>query len=242
MTSPFTVLILTEDKAGWDVVRTIVRKSFQEMDPAAIVWPEDRWARPAAKVARAARGSYWKSKSEHDQAERRELIREITTHLLRPAGFVAFHFDGDEPWSQRHQSENVAEWAHFCVLVAQNIQQRETDATIGERALSRLFAVTPFYCIESWLYVATDALLAACTAEHGAVHHEDIRKRSQALHGIEEQVQPWKLWCVGKSANERLAAQLPVAVAYGLGQSLHETLERMMACDELVRALKAARP
>lgn len=125
---PFTVLVLTEDKAGWEVVRTVIRKALEEIDPKARVWPEELWVRPSSAVAQAARGSYWKSTSERDQAGRRALIREITTHLLRPGGFVIFHFDGDEPWSKRQDSENVSKWEDFGLLVTQNIQQRKGGA------------------------------------------------------------------------------------------------------------------
>ncbi len=241
MLAKFTVLILTEDKAGWEVVRTIVGKSFQEIDPEANVWPDDLWSRPTEKAARAARGSYWKSTAERDEPDRRELIREITTHLLRPRGFVVFHFDGDEPWSRRGHSENVAKWSRFCVHVAQNIQQHRKDPELVSDTLSRLLRVTPFYCMESWLYLATNSVLAECTSSHGAAHHDVIRALASVTSQIAEVVQPWKAWCLGKTANDRLVHSFPTMEAYELQQSFHETMERMMACADLVEALKSTR-
>lgn len=240
MSAQFTVLILTEDAAGWNVIRTIVQRSLHEIDPQAVTWPAERWVRPSdPKVAVAARGSNWKNEAHPD---RRSLVRTIATHLLRRDGFVVFHFDGDETWSNRARSENVAKWSHFTLLVEQHIRQLKADSAIAARALSRLIRLTPFYCVESWLYLATPSLLSDCSGRHGGAHHAEIEERSRKPHEIEEVVAPWKVWCAGKAANDQLASEFPVKVAYELGRSFHETLERLMACADLVSAMKATRP
>lgn len=242
MKPSFTVLVLTEDAAGQDVVRTVVTKALQFVDPQANLRPEERWLRPDAKVELAMRGSYWKSTSEAHEPDRRALLRAIATHLLRSSfGFVVFHFDGDERWSRRKHSENVDKWAGFRVLVEQHVRQVKSDADIARSALARLLAVTPFYCMESWLYLATSTLLDLCSEDHKGRHHAEINHRSRVPRAIEELVRPWEVWCAGKAANPRLAARFDAETAHDLQQSFYETVERMVACSELIEALRSTR-
>ena len=105
-----------------------------------------------ASVRAALRGNLWKSKDPRDYPKRRDLIGYLATKLLEgERAFVFFHVDGDRPWAEQDQSENVRKFKEFIEtdvrqFVAHRLQQRGLPA--GEMALAQLLLVVPYYSDE----------------------------------------------------------------------------------------------
>ena len=103
MTTGLDVLLLSEDSGGqmeatWTAV---FRKMCRELEPDCQTH-RVRIRSAKGEPQRAMRGNAWKGADRRSEALRRLMVRAITTYL-RTGGIVVFHFDGDTPWSERHQ-------------------------------------------------------------------------------------------------------------------------------------------
>jgi hypothetical protein len=111
-----SLLVLTEDSAAdaHHVIVALVRKMLRLLDAACRT--HLMAFRPANDQSRnAMRGNLWKSRSPRDRARIIFLGNVIADRLLQEEipGFVLLHIDGDVPWSQRGDSENVERFDGF---------------------------------------------------------------------------------------------------------------------------------
>lgn len=231
-----SVLVLTEDSSAdaHEVVSCLTRRAFQVVEERChthrIEW------QPASDEARVAtRGNLWKSRKR--DRELRDLVRSIATKLGEGGavpGFVVFHFDGDRPWSQRDQSENLARFGEI-------IEYRVRVLLAGHglaHTVAKLIPLVPFYSIESWTYqnIARARQLCCDRAEHRALL--DAWEADRA--SLDEVVRPKEALCLGDRYNKDLCGQgWPVAEVAEAGASFAAAVEAMRGCEPLVEALRA---
>lgn len=252
-----SVLVLTEDTASdaRTTLEALARKIFLLIDPSCQTH-RIRFEPPESEaVQRALRGNLWKSAEPRDQNDRRALIGYIATKLLEgPRSFVLFHIDGDRPWSEREQSENVTKFGQFIERdVRQFIEHRRQLAlAAGPRrgivggelvpALDQLIRVTPHYSIEAWLFQNATVALRLC-AEHPSCRgaHADLIRAWQDDRGLLDEIsKPKDALCFGATQNAALAQSgFPTEEVYRAGKSFEETVNRALECTNLVAALRA---
>ena len=102
---PPSFLVLSED-GSHDAVPSLVAltKRMCQLVVPALRTHLLHFEPPEARLRRSLTANKWKSQSVEDQFLRTELNRTIATHLLRPDGFVIFHFDGDTCYRERASS------------------------------------------------------------------------------------------------------------------------------------------
>jgi hypothetical protein len=205
------------------------------------------------EARRATRANFWRSTSEEHEPYGRALKRAIVEYLLmvdddnRPAGFVFFHDDGDEPFSNAEKSDARRHWKEFRHSIEQQLRAvcPRADKSAIEQMLKRLIAIEPFYCIEAWTYQHTEVAKAICL--HGCGRHQaefDAWARNRGR--LDEIKQPWNPKqldsCLRKDYNLALTGSgYPADDVWQVGKSYYCTVERMGDCDDLVDALKRTR-
>jgi hypothetical protein len=96
----FSIALISEDgDASWPGLKAIVTKLLRPFEddgftPRLEILPADD------DVPRAMH-KHWRTRSPNDQQAKRALIRYLARKISEPRGFVIFHYDGDEAWSQR---------------------------------------------------------------------------------------------------------------------------------------------
>lgn len=192
------------------------------------------------------RGNTWKSADDRDRQVR--LLRYIARRLSQPATFVLFHIDGDRPWSQHEDCENIRKF-HRLILDrlpqvavagrAHTAALRDTSPVAPPQPkLAHLLLLCPFYSIEAWLYQNFPAATALCQDAHGYAH----RQCWEAWHAqpavIEELSQPKLVCCLAAKYNLVLASrQFPAEQLYYRDQSFTKSVNRLMNCEALCAAL-----
>lgn len=136
-----SILVLSEDSAkdACETITTLAKKMLLLVDQLCgthLIRFE-----PQGELERQGmRGNLWKSAKPSDRSKIITLGRIIAAKLLErePPGFVLFHFDGDRPWGEREQSENVAKFTGFVRTVVKEAlfnalheQQRALAAEIA---------------------------------------------------------------------------------------------------------------
>lgn len=191
-------------------------------------------------------GNRWKSGKSAEEGKIRLLIRAVADHLLLedPPGFVFFHVDGDQPWSLREDSENLAKFdAILRVRIARRIAEVRPAWTEDEieRRMARLVGVHPFWSVEAWLYQNLDEL-AVIAGELTGARARQLREQLASWVGdptqIEELRKPKDICALGDTANLRLANRgWPAARIAERGQSFATLVDTMARCEALLEAL-----
>lgn len=241
-----TVLVLTEDggeqaHATWE---TLLKKTFGVLVTGAQTH-RIRFEPQSDREKAATSGNMWKSSNLRDQAKIVDLRRTIATKMLEadPPGFVVFHVDGDQPWSQRAQAENPRRFEEVLrapveALVRDRLAALERSGDI-ERVSKHLVLLVPCYEIEAWLYQSTDEVRKRCCQkpEHLARIEEWTANRA----ALDEEIRPKKeaLPCIGDRHNEVLAKGFDADVVLSVGASYHAAVMHILEdAADLVGALE----
>lgn len=239
---PPIFLVLSED-GSHDAVPTLVAltKRMCQLVVPAIGTHHLGFEPPEPRLRRSLTANKWKSRSAQDQFLRTELVRTIATHLLRPDGFVVFHFDGDTCYRERASSPNPEQFARQIVApVSQLLRQRRTDDEAA-RIAQKLIAYVPHYCVEAWTYYNLPVLTEICRAQAGGRDEPTLTAWQAAPAEIEEVERPWSVVCAGKDHNRALAEKAyPADVAFGANKSFADTVVALLNNPQLVAALQEA--
>lgn len=201
------------------------------------------------KGVRLLRGNLWKSRNPEDYRDRRDLIGYLATKLLEgERTFVLYHIDGDRPWSEREESENVEKFRDFIETdVRQFVEhrRRQSGQPVSDGpSLSQLLLMVPFHSIEAWLFQSTQTgrrlcqERETCRGEHMGLF--DDWERDRAL--LDEIMTPKKRVCFKSEHNHRLAESLDADMLYYVGKSFRDTADAFMKSAPLIDALAATRP
>ena len=204
----------------------------------------------SADARRATRANLWRSSNEGDEPYVRALKRAIVAQLLidddegRPAGFVFFHYDGDEPFFLADKSDARRHWQVFRSGIAQQLRafRPDADELSIERILGRLIEIEPFYCIEAWTYQHTEVAKVICQRGCGK-HQAEFDSWASDRGRLDEIARPWSprqlSGCLHKGHNLALAGPgYPAEEVWRAGKSYYCTVDRMSECADLVEALK----
>lgn len=236
---PPSFLVLSED-GSHDAVPSLVAltKRMCQLVVPALRTHLLRFEPPEPRLRRSLTANKWKSLSPEDQFLRTELVRTIATHLLRPDGFVIFHFDGDTPYRDRATSTNTAQFGRQIVTrVTQLVRGRRTEEET-DRIVQKLIAYVPHYCVEAWTYYNLPVLEELCRGQSGGRDDAVLATWKAEPAEIEEVEQPWRLVSAGKAHNRMLAERAyPADVAFGAGKSFHATVFALLDNPQLVAAL-----
>ena len=189
---------------------------------------------PERRQRAALSGNRWLSVQPRDQRLVTDLVRLIAAHLLRPNGFVIFHFDGDLPYSQRASSERPRK---FDALIRQKVRHLLSSRSQDEReaALSRLFLFVPFRDLEAWTYYNTSLLRLLCKP------HEQTRVDRWAANPAALEEEDWlsKQLSVAKRHNAELAGPTyPARAALTAGKSFAAAADLLKANRTLADLMK----
>lgn len=239
---PPVFLILSED-GSHDAVPALAalsKKMFQLVAPSL---PTHRlcFEPPDYRLRRSLTANKWKSRNAADQHLRTDLVRTIATHLLRPDGFVIFHFDGDTPYRERASCTIPEHFARqISAPVLQLLRQRATDEEVATRLAQKLIAYVPYYCVEAWTYYNLSVLEDLCHSRSGAEDDAVLALWKATPAEIEEAERPWSMVSAGKSHNRALAERAyPVAESFAAGKSFTEAVMALEGNPQLVAALQA---
>lgn len=247
-------LILTEDSASdaCKPIEALVKRMLLLVDPATQTQRIE--FEPRDEAARLAmRGANWKSKPDDFGHPKLVLLgRIIAAKLLEDSdgpGFVLFHIDGDRVWAERDSSDNVQKFPGFVRdYVAQGLDaalrkrrdkplDEEALANVKEAALARLLRLTPFWCIEAWLYQNTALVHRLCEERCGA-HLDQIKGWSEDRGALDEVSTPKKAMCFGSQHNAELArSQFPAEAVFAADKSYAEAVMALVECADLCAAL-----
>ena len=178
-------------------------------------------------------GSLWKSAAPRDRAKRIDLVRSIATKLREGnTSFVVFHIDGDRPWAEAKDSENVAKFQLFREEI------RRLLPPGGDHELRRLLLFAPFYSIEAWLYQHVDRARALCEQYHRGEHLVAIEAWRGARGGLDELWKPKERHCLRGDHNLALAGPgFPAREILAVDKSFAATVRRWQLVGEFAAAL-----
>ncbi len=237
---PPIFLVLSED-GSHDAVPSLVAltKRMCQLVVPALRTHLLRFEPPEPRLRRSLTANKWKSQSSEDQFLRTELVRTIATHLLRPDGFVIFHFDGDTCYRERAASTNAGQFGRQIVArVSQLLRGQRTDQE-AERIIQKLICYVPHYCVEAWTYYNLSVLEEICRAQSGGRDDSILATWRAAPSEIEEVEQPWRVVSAGKAHNRTLAERAyPAEVAFNAGKSFCDTVVALLGNPQLVAALE----
>lgn len=254
-----SVLLLTEDGGAQadETLRSLVVKLLGRLEPGSVTREDARAWEPASPEARAVtRANGWKDPRRRDLVSFRQYI---ASKLRRAHGFVFFHVDGDRPYRERDTSENLRK---FDVVIRKPVRiilegpppQRRARAkppradrgsTQVDRQLAKLIVLMPFYSVEAWLFQNTEQASRHCPGtpicRHGCREKLMAWRRDRAV--LDELPKPKHELCFGDAHNADLAgAGYPLDEVLSAEKSLHDALQALGSCAELVEALAHAVP
>lgn len=239
---PPIFLVLSED-GSHDAVPSLVAltKRMCQLVVPAVGTHRLRFEPPEPRLRRSLTANKWRSRSAEDQFLRTELVRTIATHLLRPEGFVIFHFDGDTCYRERAASPNPEQFGRQIVSpVSQLLRQRRTDDEAA-RIAQKLITYVPHYCVEAWTYYNLPVLVEICRAQTSARDEQTLATWQAAPAEIEEVEKPWSFVSAGKAHNRILTERgYPTQVAFDAGKSFTDTVVALLNNPQLVAALEDA--
>jgi uncharacterized protein YjiS (DUF1127 family) len=227
--------------------------------PSILVWHEDRNPAPLIRVLRHVfrhdvqldvpnpsfagpirAGNAWRSQRSHHEHLRVKLRRLLADQLLKPEGFVLFHFDGDRPWSRRSESTTTRQFEEhvraqvITMLSSYNIR----EAFVRER----MHTLVPFYSLEAWIYQNTDTAIALCSAscsqEQRAKHRPNWIKYSEDRSLLDELDRPKDTLCLGDNHNQELADGFPWRDVLGARTSFLESVMGLMQSAPLSQYIR----
>ena len=238
VTQRLRVLVLTED-SGAQAHQTLVqvlKKAYKLVD--ADVQTHRIAFEPANEdQRRAMRANLWKSAAPRDHRARVDLVRSIATVLGMdgPPGFVAFHFDADQPWSQRASSENIEKFER---LIAARVDQ-SLSANGLRTSPARIHRIVPNVCMESWLFQATDVGAGLCRGAGCGKHVALFSGWAADRRALDEVRDPKAaVACLADRHNAEHAAAFPAAVVAKAQPSFAHVVAALQADARLVAALR----
>lgn len=227
MSTTLAVTVLTEDKGGYEVVKTLVRLLLSR-----VVEPRTRTHRlaffPSDERHRAAvRANAWRSTSNRDQSRRTELNKYLATVLkgAGPVQVVVHHVDADEAWSGELRCDAVGRWEK---MVAEPVARLCDDPTLS----SRLVPLVPHPEIEAWLFLHTERL------QELSVRHQEMLPPAppggwESLNAVKDEYWPHGAY------NVELVTGFPVVRALAASPSLQAAVARLRSVPGLAEALAA---
>ena len=246
------ILALSEDGSdhAYEVVVALSKSMLKIVDRSVQTQKEKlQFDEERGDGRRAMCANLWRSTKEKDEKAIRALMRAIVSQLLirdddgRPSGFVFFHYDGDEGFSNRHGSDARRHFDEFRLKIEQQIKAaREIEGDELARIMSGLIAIEPFYCIEAWTYQHTEVAKRICA--RGCGKHldafEEWARRRDMLDEIRKPWDPAELdGCLRKDNNVELTGPgYPADAVWSAGKSFYETVDRMTNCPDLLAALR----
>jgi hypothetical protein len=256
-TPALRILVLSEDGSphAHDTVVALAKTMLKIVDPAVQTQREKlRFDEERGDARRVMSANKWRSTNEDDEPAIRSLLRAIVRQLLieddkgRPNGFVFFHYDGDTTFANRETSEARQARQHFedfRLRIEQQIKAviaEDKDPDAIKSIMSRLLAIVPFYCIESWTYQHTDVAKKICT--RGCGKHLELFDDWARDRGALDEI--WKLWdskeldcCLRKDHNVELTGPgYPAETVFNAGKSYYQVVDAMADCAALCAALK----
>jgi hypothetical protein len=246
------IVVLTEDtsKDARATVEALVRKMLPLVVPNCRVYDRIAFLPTEPREHEAMHGGAWKGDKQRDHDARVRLQRYIARRLCEPKTFVVFHVDGDTPWENRAQSENVRKFGAFVVRIAQaagagqrSVQKSRRSPTPDANAapeidLDRFIPLVPFYTLESWLYQNLQCAIDICRREHDGRHVEALRAWERVRHELDEVIKPDEHFCLTKMHNLELASKgFPAQTVYDTKKSFFDSVECMKARKGFVEAL-----
>lgn len=244
-------LILSEDsgKQAQPTLRALMLAAAKLLKPDLDTRLLDLRPLPSGDIAaNALRGNAWKER--RPTPHKTALIRTIANELEQNR-YVVLHFDADTTWSKRHTSENRSKFeAQLRAAVKQTLMTPRTtgkfvplsEADAQER-VSRLFAMSPCYSIEAWLYQATEVLKERCRERHEKTAHLQLIGTWEQNRALLDEVDRPKDTalpeCVGDRYNEELARHFPAAEVVEVHKSWNEFISTLRASRSLLQALGA---
>jgi hypothetical protein len=176
------------------------------------------------------------------------IARTIATHIFDEHGFVLFHVDADQAWKKRHpQSDNIRRFhdilkVHVERVVVDRLARNDRSGDKAE-IMSRLYLVSPYWCIESWLYQNTVVAGALCHKHYSGRDATRFERWEHHRDELDEEDKPKAQICLHDRYNHDLASQgFPARAVDEVGKSFHETVERLRSSPALVAALAATHP
>ena len=243
------ILILSEDSGGGGrPLRALTRSMLRLVDPS---YQEKRVdLEPEGEEAqRATHGNLYQGHKK--PAGHRNLVtiaRTIARQIFDERSFVLFHVDADQAWKIRDTpSDNLR---RFHDVVKLNVARAVDDLLASNKStrtnaeiMSRLYLVSPYWCIESWLYQNTAVAVALCHKHHSGRDANRFKHWEQHREELDEEDKPKAQICLHDKHNHDLASQsFPARAVHDVGKSFHETVERLRSTPALVAALAATHP
>jgi hypothetical protein len=254
-----SIIILTEDsgKDGRSTVEAIARRMLRLVVPD-FASHRVQFVPRDPQEEEAMRGNVWKTDGKNPREHERQvrLRRYIARNLCLQNTFVLFHIDGDRIWSDREASENTAKFERLIrsklaqvidrarASVARGRPPAESDANPPPPTLrlEHLLLLCPFRSIEAWLYQNLNAATDICNREHRGSHVAELQTWEQRRPELDELPAPEKALCLGKAFNLELATRgFPEREAYDVQKSFAASVDRLLGCEALSRALELTR-
>jgi hypothetical protein len=109
--------------------------------------------------------------------------------------------------------------------------------------MSRLYLVSPYWCIESWLYQNTVVARDLCHKHYSGRDAKRFEHWQHHRGELDDEDKPKAQICLHDKFNHDLASQsFPARDVDEVGKSFHETVERLRSSPALVAALAATHP
>lgn len=245
------VLVLSEDSAASALatIRALARSMLRLVDPSyqagrVDLEPEDEEAQSAMHA------NLWKGHKKKAAGHQKlvTISRAVARHVFDERGFVVFHVDADQAWSNRQApSENIRRFQDEVMLyvsrAVDDLIARNKGSYDKTAIMSRVILVSPYWCIESWLYQNTAVARDLCRKHHGGRHEETFVRWEEDRGALDEIQKPKDQACLGSKFNHELASQgFPARIVYDVRKSFFETVERMRSTPTLVSALATTHP
>jgi hypothetical protein len=199
-------------------------------------------------AALAVRANAWKGRHRGLPS----LIAEIASRLRQDASFVIFHVDTDSRWGERSRSENRLKFEATIRAGVRKVLTGHAPNPYGPQATplseadaasltASLFVMHPCWCMESWLYQATDAVETLCALKHQSPDHQELiaawRHDRQLLDDV-PRPKDEALPCVADRHNEALAAAFPAQDVHAAGRSWREFVDQLSSNSRLRTLLR----
>lgn len=235
----FSIALLSEDRSEqtWHGLKAIVQKLLRRFEddgftPRIEVLPAEPSVRPVLIANR------WRSTKPRDQAEKRELWAYIARKIAEPGGFVIFHYDGDERWSKRTETQALAQFSREVrTRVEQVLATKGRSREEIARRMERLIECVPFYSIEAWTYQATERAIAMCRQNHRGADVEKFEAWGGDRTMLDDVYQPKKATCLHDAHNAELGKHVAVWEVIQAGRSMTWFLWGLHCSRELLDAL-----
>jgi hypothetical protein len=234
------VIIFSEDgsEKTFRAIQKIFKASLRLTSNSALSQLVEVLPRDDGKQAILS-GNKWRSTASRDQREITELCRAIADEISKEKVFIVFHFDGDKAWSERTQSTIASEFDNKIERrVRAILVDKKTDEAEISRRLKHLIRMTPFYCIESWLYQNTAHSCSLLDKYFQGEKKDVCEKWSKNRPSIDEILMIWSFIPLGKRFNLDLSENgWPRDAAFASKTSFHNFVNSMSQNTEFMKQL-----